>query len=148
MKARDFEDDIETSEALREVKLLRSRTVRLVLVVVGSLCVALGVVGIFVPGLPTTIFILTAAACYARASPRFYNWLLSNPAFGPLVHEWRTHGSMPRRAKVVAITLILTTFGVTLVFFVDNHWIRAALVAVALALVMYLARIPSRDTSL
>lgn len=128
-----------------EVKLLRSRTVRIVLIVVGSLCVALGIVGIFLPGLPTTVFILVAAACYARASPKFYNWLVSNRTFGPLVREWRAHRSMPRRAKIVAIALILVTFGVTLVLFVENQWMRTALIVVALALVFYLARIPSRD---
>lgn len=126
------------------VKLLRSRTGRTVLIVVGSLCVALGVIGIFLPGLPTTVFILIAAACYARASPKFYNRLVSNRTFGPLVREWRAHGSMPRRAKIVAIALILVTFGVTLVFFVQNNWARTALMVVALALVVFLARIPSR----
>lgn len=128
-----------------DVKLLRSRTVRIALIAVGSLCLAFGVVGIFLPGLPTTVFVLLAAACYARASPTFYNWLVSNRTFGPLVREWRAHRSMPRRAKFVAIALILITFGVTLGFFVQNHWTRIALIIVALALVVYLARIPSRD---
>jgi hypothetical protein len=65
----------------------------------GSIALLLGIIGIVVPGLPTTPFILVAAACYARASERFYRWLLRNPTFGPLIIEWRRHHSIPFRVK-------------------------------------------------
>ena len=83
-----------------------SRVVRVLLVVVGSLALALGVLGIFLPVLPTTPFLLLAAACYARASERFYLWLLRSPAFGPTIREWRQHRSIPYRTKWVAIALM------------------------------------------
>jgi uncharacterized protein len=73
----------------------------------GWLAVALGGIGIVVPGLPTTGFFVLAAACFARSSPRFEQWVLDLPRVGPLVRDHRAGLGMPRRAKVVAITMML-----------------------------------------
>lgn len=75
---------------------------------VGWLAVALGAVGVVVPGLPTTGFFVLAAACFARSSPRFERWVLGLPTVGPLVRDHRAGLGMPRRAKVVAIAMMLT----------------------------------------
>jgi uncharacterized protein len=63
---------------------------------------ALGIVGIFLPLLPGTLFLILAGACFTRSSPRFEGWLLDHPRFGPPVRAWRETGSVPRRAKVFA----------------------------------------------
>jgi len=68
--------------------------------------VALGAVGVVVPGLPTTPFLLLAAGCFARGSPRLEAWLLADPVFGPLIREFREHRSVPLRAKVLALVLM------------------------------------------
>jgi uncharacterized protein len=73
----------------------------------GWLAVALGAIGIVVPGLPTTGFFILAAACFARSSPRFEQWVLDLPKIGPLVRDHRDGLGMPRKAKVIAITLML-----------------------------------------
>jgi uncharacterized protein len=77
------------------------------LLAVGWLAVALGTVGIVVPGLPTTGFFVLAAACFARSSPRFEAWVLGLPKIGPLVRDHRAGLGMPRRAKVLAIAVML-----------------------------------------
>jgi uncharacterized protein len=77
------------------------------LLAVGWLAVALGTVGIVVPGLPTTGFFVLAAACFARSSPRFEAWVLGLPKVGPLVRDHRAGLGMPRRAKVLAIAVML-----------------------------------------
>jgi hypothetical protein len=82
-----------------EAELHPSLLVRVVLWVCGSIALLLGIIGVFLPGLPTTPFVLVAAACYARASEPFYRWLLRNPTFGPLIIEWRRHHSIPFRIK-------------------------------------------------
>jgi uncharacterized membrane protein YbaN (DUF454 family) len=74
----------------------------------GWLAVALGAVGVIVPGLPTTGFFVLAAACFARSSPRFEQWVLDLPTIGPLVRDHRAGLGMPRRAKVLAIGMMLT----------------------------------------
>lgn len=80
---------------------------RVALLAVGWLAVALGAVGVVVPGLPTTGFFVLAAACFARSSPRFERWVLNLPTVGPLVRDHRAGLGMPRRAKVMAIGMML-----------------------------------------
>lgn len=122
-----------------------SPLVRGVLLVAGTLCVALGFLGLFLPLLPTTPFLLLAAACYARASRRFYDWLVANRTFGPLILEWRRHRSIPYRAKVAAIVLMTATFASSIVFFVRPLWLQLVLAAVCAGLAIWMARLPSRD---
>ena len=80
---------------------------RVALLALGWLAVALGSLGIVVPGLPTTGFFVFAAACFARSSPRFERWVLGLPTIGPMVRDHRAGLGMPRRAKVVAIGMML-----------------------------------------
>jgi uncharacterized protein len=81
---------------------------RVGLLALGWLAVVLGSIGIVVPGLPTTGFFVLAAACFARSSPRFERWVLNLPTIGPLVRDHRAGLGMPRRAKVLAIGMMLT----------------------------------------
>jgi uncharacterized membrane protein YbaN (DUF454 family) len=81
---------------------------RVLLLTLGFACVALGGVGIVVPGLPTTGFFVLAAACFARSSPRFERWVLDLPTIGPMVRDHRDGLGMPRRAKAVAIAMMVT----------------------------------------
>lgn len=122
-----------------------SFAVRLVLVLAGTGCIAAAIAGIFLPVLPTTPFLLVAAACYARASRRFYNWLLNNRLFGPTILEWQQHRSIRYRTKMVAIVMMALTLGSSIVFFVDERSTQSLLVALGLLLAFYMYRIPSRD---
>lgn len=111
----------------------------------GGLFVALGVAGIFLPVLPTTPFMLLAAACFARSSDRFYNWLLDHPLFGKTVREWREYRSIPRRAKWTAIIMMVVMLGTSIIFFVPYPYLKLALGLFGAGLAVYLYRIPSRD---
>jgi uncharacterized membrane protein YbaN (DUF454 family) len=122
-----------------------SPSVRAVLVLAGTGFVVLGLAGVFLPVLPTTPFLLLAAACYARASRRFYNALLNNRLFGPSILEWQQHRAIPWRTKLTAIALLLLTLAISIVFFLRDPWLRLALALFGLALAAWLWRIPSRD---
>ena len=128
-----------------EVRKHRSPAVRAAFVVLGTLFVGLAVLGIVLPLLPTTPFLLLAAACYARASTRFYNRLLNNSVFGPLIIEWRRYRSIPYRTKILAITLMAFTLATSIIFFVSNGYIQMAVATFGIFLALYLYRIPSRD---
>jgi hypothetical protein len=121
-----------------------SRLVRGLLMTAGSVCVVLGVLGIFLPLLPTTPFMLLAAACFARSSRRFHEWLLANRTFGPLIREWERHRTIPRRTKLTAIGLMSLTLAVSIVFFVEPPWLQAVLAAIGVLLAIWMYRIPSR----
>lgn len=121
----------------------RSLPVRVVCAVIGTVALGLGVVGIVVPVLPTTPFLLLAAACYARASTRLYTWLLGQPALGPIVAEWRSSRSLPPGIKGRAVVLVVLTFGISILL-VDHWLLRLGLAATAVILVTFLSRIPTR----
>ena len=127
-----------------DVRKHRFAGVRILFVALGTLFAALGILGAFLPVLPTTPFLLLAAACFARGSTRFYNALLNNRIFGPLILEWRRHHSIPFRVKVMAIALMSVTLTVSILS-LDRLWLQAMLAALGIALAVYLWRIPSRD---
>lgn len=121
-----------------------SPAVRATFVVLGCVFVALGIVGAFLPLLPTAPFMLLAAGCFARASTRFYNWLLNTKAFGPAILEWRTHRSIPYRIKLVAIASMAVTLSISIVVAIDDPWLRVLVAFLGLLLAVWMYRIPSR----
>lgn len=127
-----------------EAQLASSRGARTALLVAGHVLIALGVIGAFVPVMPTTVFLILAASCYARASTRFYNRLLDHATFGPLVRDWREHRAMSVRAKAAAIAAIVPAFLVTGLLFLSNPWARTAFAALGIALVTWILWIRTR----
>ncbi len=86
-----------------------SRIIRALMVLAALLCLALGIVGVFVPGLPTTVFIILAAWFAAKGSPRLLAWLENHRLFGAMIRDWRLHGAVSRRAKWSAsIAMVLS----------------------------------------
>lgn len=138
---------MEKQDYSHEVNHHDSFGVRVFLVVLGTLFVIIGIVGVFLPLLPTTPFMLLAAACYAKSSSRFYNWIMNNKVFGPIIREWREHRSIPRKAKFIAMTLLVLTFGTSIVFFVPIFYVQLALTAMCLGMLIFMWRIPVRDVS-
>lgn len=121
---------------------------RLVLLTCGFVAVGLGTVGIVVPGLPTTGFFVLAAACFARSSPRFERWVLSLPKIGPLVRDHRAGLGMPRRAKVLAIGMMLAACSLS--SWATGSWPAAAVILGAGAVGTWYVgwRIPTREAVL
>ncbi|MFC5384545.1 YbaN family protein [Aquamicrobium segne] len=105
---------------------------RYVFLALGFFFVALGFIGAFLPVLPTTPFLILAAACFARSSQRLELWLLDHPRFGPLLRDWRLRGAIPRKAKMMA--LIGTGLGFFLFWFGSNPGPLLALSVAALML--------------
>lgn len=117
---------------------------RIVYFCLGWVMVALGVIGAVTPLLPTTIFIILAAACFARSSPRFEAWLLDHPIFGKPLRDWRASGSIPRAAKIMACA------GMTLGFVIFWWGARPSLLlgaGVAAFLLACAAYVVSRPTT-
>lgn len=126
------------------VRLAQRRWVRGLLIFLGSSALVLGVVGIFVPVLPTVPFILLASICYARASVRFYNWLMNHRYFGPPLLEWQRTKALPVHVKVFAITLIILSAGFSIIFLIRPTWVKVVVGSVCSGVIVYLLRIPTR----
>lgn len=125
--------------------------VRVVFLVCGFLLLGLGIVGYITPGLPGTIFVILAAGCFAKSSPRFEKWILEHPKFGPPVRAWRLNKSMPIKAKWMATGGM--TFGAISIGLVPmKPAIKISLWAVELMCMLYVwsrpttpAQAPSHD---
>lgn len=90
----------------------------------GFLFIGLGAVGAFLPLLPTTPFLLLAAACFARSSERWHGWLLNNPTFGPTIRDWQDRRCISRGAKTTALLSILLFGGYAIGFAIDHFYLR------------------------
>ncbi len=130
-----------------DIRLNASPLVRWALIVLGFGFLALGAIGVFVPILPTTPFVLLAAACFVRGSRRLHVRLLRSRPFGPIIREWRAHQTIPLRAKRWAQVLIVLSFGSSAVFFVPILWVRVLVAALGLVALILVSRIPVRQAS-
>ncbi|MGD8639438.1 MAG: YbaN family protein [Gammaproteobacteria bacterium] len=113
-------------------------------VILGLLSLILGIIGIALPLLPTTPFILLSAFCFSRSSDRLYNWLTTNETFGPVVLQWQQHRVLSTKVKKRAIAMIVVTFSITVLFFVEIIYVRFLLLFIAVVLITYLIRLPSQ----
>jgi len=107
--------------------------IRLLWAFVGIVCLAIGAIGVILPLLPTTPFVLLAAYCFARSSPQLHDWLLNHPSFGPLISNWNRYGSIDRRSKRIAMIVILLTLSMTLA--IGIPWWALASQVIVLAIV-------------
>ncbi len=125
--------------------LTRNPALKWSLLIVGVLSTALGVLGIFLPLLPTVPLLLLAAACFARSSERFYTWLLEHNHLGPLISGYLDGSGIPRRAKISAIVLLWGSMTLSALFLVPLVWVKALLFAIAAGVTVYLLRLPERS---
>lgn len=111
------------------------------LIILGTLCVILAGLGVFIPILPTTPFLLLAAFLYARSSERFLNWLLTNRLFGRFISNYRDGLGIPLLQKILTIMALWVTIGVSIALFADAWWLRILLMGIALGVTIHLIRV-------
>jgi uncharacterized membrane protein YbaN (DUF454 family) len=105
-----------------------SRLMRSLFWLAGTLALGLGVLGAFLPILPTTPFVLLAAACYVRCSPRFHRWLLRQPFFGTVIRDWQRQRAIPRRARRLALLMMAVSFAFSIWNLREHAWLQWVLV--------------------
>jgi len=96
----------------------------------GSFFLGVGIVGVVVPGLPTTPFLLLSAACYVRGSKRLYNWLLNHRIFGRYIRQFRENRTIPRRMKFVTLAVMWAMIGLSTLFFLHNLYLRIGILGI------------------
>lgn len=118
---------------------------RFLLIVLGLLFVGLGGLGIVLPGLPTTPFLLLAAACFAKSSPRLHGWLLANRVFGELIRNWQEHRTIPRRAKAIGLVTLFLVGGFS-VYSLNNLSLKFSVLALLLLPSTILIRLKTTES--
>lgn len=126
----------------RRVRVTNSKPLKWFFISLGTLSTGLGFVGIFVPVLPTTAFLLLAAWCFARSNERFYNWLLSNRLFGKYLTSYLEGKGVPVKTKIISVSLLWTTILISVVFFVANLWIDLLLTGIAVGVSFHILSLP------
>lgn len=115
--------------------------VRPFFLVIGTFFVGLGVVGMFIPILPTTPFLLLAAACYARSSDRFLHWLLENRWFGAYIRNYREGRGMTRDTKLLILLALWLTLGFSAAFAASTWWLRLLLLAIGVGVSLHVYKL-------
>ena len=129
-----------------ETQVSQYKGARIMYIVLGSIFLGLGILGVFLPVLPTTPFLLLTAGCYARGSVRFYNWLMNNRFFGSYIRDWRDNKGIPLHAKILAVSMITITIGITAIFFVPLWPVKILLVGIGASVSIYIIRKPTKPS--
>lgn len=112
--------------------------------------VGLATLGAILPGLPTTPFVLVAAACFAKSSPKLDNWLRNNRVFGPLIKDWQQHRCISGKTKLIAVLMILGFGSYSLFFALENFWLKITVgifLGIGLTVVLSLKTCPTSDSN-
>lgn len=113
---------------------------RILLMVTGFCFLGLGIVGIFLPLLPTTPFLLLAASLFLKSSTRLYGWLIGHRILGPYIKNYLIYRAVTKRSKIIGVSLVWLTIGLTGIFFVDSLVVRLLLATIAVAVTAHLLR--------
>lgn len=120
---------------------LTQKLKKAILVTLGTFFLLLGIIGIILPVLPTTPFLILAAACYLRGSDRMYQWMMNNRYFGDLIRNYMERRGIKPRQKAGAIFMLWFLISITLVYFVQQLYLRLILTIVASAVTVHLLRL-------
>jgi uncharacterized membrane protein YbaN (DUF454 family) len=120
---------------------MKKKARSILLITLGTLCVVLAGLGVFIPILPTTPFLLLAAYLYARSSERFLKWLLTNGLFGRFISNYRSGLGIPLLQKVLTIVALWATIGASIALFVDALWLRILLLVIAVGVTIHLVSV-------
>jgi uncharacterized protein len=134
----------QNAQETTSIRLHDSRLIRSLYLIVGFAAVILAVAGMILPILPTTPFLLLAAACFARSSKRFHDRLLANRIAGPIIREWIEHRSIRRQVKRWVYLLMALSFGSSILM-MTSIWHQAMLAVLGIVLTLFIWDIPERD---
>ena len=129
----------------RDDSRVSGKMMRSIYIIVGTIALVIGAIGLFLPVIPTTPLVILAAACYYRGSDRLHNWILSSRWFGETVKNYQEGRGLTRDTKVRAISMMWAMILISAWFFVNNLFVRVAIICVAIGVTVYLVRLPTLE---
>ena len=133
-----MKDDEVQHDCFGMTGFMSKRLTRGILVIAGSVFTGLGLLGIFLPLLPTTPFLLLAVACFARSSKRHHSWLMDNKWFGTCIKDYHEKRGITLRVKVIAISLLWMSISYSVLFVIGNLFVSSIMVIIALGVTVFL----------
>ena len=131
---------------IHTAKETKNPIAKILWILLGSFFVMIGAIGAVVPGLPTTLFLILAAACYIRSSQRLYDWLITNKTFGPYLKDYREGKGMPKNAKILAVSMIVIFVGYAVVFALEGLTLKVFVGLFGLVGIFYIIlKVPSSE---
>lgn len=124
-------------------KKVNSKAAKVLLIIAGTLSIVLGIIGIFLPLLPTTPFLLLAAALYSKSSDKFYNWLINNRLLGSFIKNYREGKGISVQAKFISLSSLWLVMGATIIYAVEEIWLKIGLLIIAISVTIHLLRFPT-----
>ena len=115
---------------------------KIILITIGWFCVGLAFIGTFVPGIPTTIFLIVALWAFAKSSKKFHSWLLNHKRFGPILQNWESHKVVPRKAKILMVILQISAV-IIFHYSLQNIYLTAILIITLVFVARYVLSLPS-----
>lgn len=122
---------------------MRKATISWLYIICGWLAFGLGIIGAFLPILPTTPFMILAAFCFSKGSEKLHAWLLARPVIGDGIRDWESHGMIRKKPKIIASVLIVLLFSYTLIFVNVAIWIKAIVASIGVAVLTFILTRPS-----
>ena len=115
------------------------------LVIIGLLSLILGIVGIVVPLLPTTPFLLLSATCFFKGSDRLYKWLMNHKYLGEYIRNYQEYKAIPLKTKIISISLLILTISYSIIFIVESIYIRVLLALIAILVITHILHFRTLD---
>jgi len=125
------------------MKQISEKVKRLLFTILGTLFLGIGCIGLILPILPTTPFLILAAACYVRGSYRIYRWMMRNRLFGEFIRNYLEGKGITSRQKVFTLALLWLMIAITIFYMIENIIIRLLLLTIALAVSIHIVKIPT-----
>ena len=131
---------------IHTAKETKNPIAKILWILLGSFFVMIGAIGAVIPGLPTTLFLILAAACYIRSSQKLYDWLITNKTFGPYLKDYREGKGMPKNAKILAVSMIVIFVGYAVVFALEGLTLKVFVGLFGLVGIFYIIlKVPSSE---
>lgn len=137
----------DTKENEAKESRFRNKVINSIVFVVGLISLILGAIGIVLPVLPTTPFLLLSAACFAKSSKRFYNWLMNNRVLGTIIKNYKEGKGMPIKTKIFTLSTLWITIMITIFFFVKILWVQIILWIIVIAVSTHIILIRPKERS-
>ncbi len=123
---------------MKNVPMVQSTPLRFLLLASGWVSLTLGIIGIFLPLLPTTPFVLLSAYCFSKSSARLHSWLINQPRLGPMIQNWEQQGSISHSAKVTSTVLMIGMFGVSFLLINLSLMLKGLLTCIATGVLFFI----------